>query len=123
MPPPNRTSLRKAPDGGELAFQLAAIARPYLSLGEAHHIYVSIGVGDAFEAICALIAIIARDRIPLSTDVVAVVTSWLDCHRGQETEPHLRRLLDGVTYIPRQHVSVDEEFVPTAPTAAGAVYR
>ncbi len=118
MPPPNRTSIRKAPDGGELAFRLAAIARPHLSLAEADRIYVSVGIGDAFEAIDALIAIIARDRIPLGSDVVAVVTAWLDCYRGQKAEPHLRHLLDGVTSGPRQHVSVDEEIVPMGPTPA-----
>src|ERR1700761_6477644 len=56
---------RKAPDDVALAWELAVAAHPRLRRFEADRIYIAIGVGDAFDAIDALINAIARDRIEI----------------------------------------------------------
>jgi hypothetical protein len=90
---PSRVPPRKVPDDAALAWELAAAAHPHLSRCEADRIYVAIGVGDAFDAIDALITAIARDRIRLGNDLVATVVTWLDRYVGQPTEPRLRQLI------------------------------
>ncbi|WP_178361015.1 hypothetical protein [Mycolicibacterium hippocampi] len=87
-----------------MAFALAATACPLLSRIEADRIYIAIGVGDTFEAIDALITVIARDCIPLGEDLVATIAAWLDCYGGQAAEPRLRQLLAGVESVTTQQV-------------------
>lgn len=63
-------------------------------------IHIAIGIGETFAAIDGLIAVIARERISVSDDLVAAVTAWLDCHVGQDAEPRLRELLTEVKVSP-----------------------
>jgi hypothetical protein len=93
---PRKTPVRKAPDDAALAWELAATARPYLSRVDADHIYITLGIGETFTAIDALITAIARNQIPLSDDLVGTTASWLDCYLGQDAEPRLRHLLTEV---------------------------
>jgi hypothetical protein len=97
---PSRVPARKAPYDAALAWELAAAAHPYLSRCEADRIYIAIGIGDAFDAIDALITAIARDRIRLGDDLVATVVTWLDRYVGQPTEPRLRQLITEVQTSP-----------------------
>lgn len=96
--------MRRAPDDDALAWDLAAAAHPYLGRVDADHIYIAIGIGEVFEAIDVLITVIARDRITLSGDLVATVTSWLDCYRGQDAEVRLRQLVKEVEHSAPQRV-------------------
>lgn len=97
MSEPREAPVRKAPDDHAVAWQLAAAAHPHLNRVDADRIYIDIGVGDTFDAIAALLTVIARDHIPLGADLTATVAGWLDCYRGQEAEPRLRDLLSLVT--------------------------
>ncbi|MES9396726.1 hypothetical protein ABER03_12160, partial [Cutibacterium acnes] len=90
------TPQRKAPDDAALAWELAATARPYLSRVDADGIFITLGIGETFTAIDALITVIARNHIPLGDDLVATTASWLDCYLGHEAEPRLRHLLTDV---------------------------
>jgi hypothetical protein len=83
----------KLPDGTALAWELATAARPQLSNVEADRIYIGIGIGEAFDAIEALITVIARKRIPVTEEMAATVNTWLDCHRSHNVEPRLRELI------------------------------
>lgn len=113
MSKPRNAPLRRAPNDGAVAWELAAVARPHLNRVDADRIYIAIGVGDTFEAIDALLTVIARDRIPLDRDVVAAVVSWLDCYRGQEAAARLRRLLAEADIIsPRGVPALEERFGP-----------
>ncbi|MHA0290033.1 tryptophanase [Mycobacteroides abscessus subsp. abscessus] len=96
MSTPRKTPVRKAPDDAALAWELAATAHPYLSRVDADRIYITLGIGETFAAIEALITAIARNQIPLNHDLVATTASWLDCYRGQSAEPRLRQLLTEV---------------------------
>lgn len=110
--------MRRAPDDDAVAWELAATAHPHLNRVDADRIYIAIGVGDTFEAIEALLAVIARDRIPLSHDLAGVVASWLDCYRGQAAEPRLRGLLADVNRVGPHHVPAFEERFGSALIAA-----
>lgn len=98
-----KTPVRKAPDDATLAWELAATARPYLSRVDADRIYITLGIGETFAAIDALITAIARNHIPLRDDLVATTASWLDCYLGQDAEPRLRHLLTEVIAAASQH--------------------
>ena len=92
----------KLPDGTALAWELATAARPQLSNVEADRIYIAIGIGEAFDAIEALITVIARKRIPVTEEMAATVNTWLDCHRSHDVEPRLRELIaTAKTYRPQ----------------------
>jgi hypothetical protein len=56
-----------------------------------------------------LITAIARERIALSDDLVATVTTWLDCYVGQDAEPRLRQLIAEVKTDPPQQASKADE--------------
>lgn len=99
------TPRRKAPDDAALAWELAATARPYLSRVDADGIFITLGIGETFTAIDALITVIARNHIPLSDDLVATTASWLDCYLGHEAEPRLRHLLTDVLAAAQQITS------------------
>jgi hypothetical protein len=97
---PNRAPSTRPLNDAALAWELAAAAHPHLSRCEADRIYIAIGIGDAFDAIDALITAIARDRIRLGDDLVAAVLTWLDRYVGQPFEPRLRELIAKVQTSP-----------------------
>lgn len=97
MSPPRNAPVRKAPDDAALAWELAATARPYLSRVEADGIYITLGIGETFAAIEALITAISGKCISLSDDLLATTASWLDCYLGQDAEPRLRHLLTEIS--------------------------
>jgi hypothetical protein len=101
---PSKSPTTRAPDDDALAWALASAARPHLTRRESDRIYIAIGVGDTFAAIDDLITAIARVRIPLSDDLVATVTAWLDCYVGQDAEPRLRQLIAEVKTSPPQQL-------------------
>ncbi|CAN5641233.1 hypothetical protein BH09ACT8_BH09ACT8_60890 [soil metagenome] len=110
MSTPRRAPGRKAPDDAALAWELAATARPYLSRVDADRIYITLGIGETFAAIDALITVIARNHIPVNDDLVATAATWLDCYLGQGAEPRLRHLLAEV-----RTAAADEPTDPYAP--------
>lgn len=91
---------RRAPDDDALAWALASAAAPHLSRSHGDRIYIAIGIGDTLAAIDDLITVIVRERIPVSDDVVAAVSAWLDCYLGHDSEPGLRELLAELTVSP-----------------------
>lgn len=120
---PRKTPVRKAPDDAALAWELAATARPYLSRVDADRIYITLGIGETFAAIEALITAIARNHIPLNDDLVATTANWLDCYLGQGAEPPLRRLLTEVIGAASQHGLAAHERTAPGPDAAQDRYR
>ena len=97
---------------------LAATAHPHLSRIDADRIYIALGIGETFAAIDALLTAVARDHIPLSADLVATTTSWLDCYLGHDAEPRLRQLLDAVTNVSPQQISAPTEPAESLPETA-----
>jgi hypothetical protein len=102
------------PDDGALAFELAAAARPHLSRADADRIYIAIGVGETYAAIAALLAVIARNQIRLGEDLGAVLAGWLDCYRGQDAQPRLRKLLAEVKHSSSQPMPAFQDGSPSS---------
>lgn len=121
MTPPRAGRRRPTPGDDAVAWELVAVAHPHLSRVEADRIYIAIGIGERFDAIDALLTAIARNRIPLGQDLLATVASWLDCYRGQDSEPRLRHLLAEITSVSWQRMSVFERRF--RPGAAWGSYR
>lgn len=124
MSTPRKTPVRKAPDDAALAWELAAAARPFLSRVDADRIYITLGIGETFTAIDALITAIARNHIPVRDDLVATTASWLDCYLGQDAEPRLRHLLtEVIAAASQQQMPADHERTSHGPHAAQDRYR
>ena len=105
VPTPRRMPVRPAPDDDAVAWELAAVAHPHLSRADADHVYIAIGIGEVFEAIDALLTVIARDHIPIDAELVATVSTWLDCYRGQAAAARLRQLLTEIEHAAPQPMS------------------
>lgn len=101
---------RRPPSAFDLALDLAAVARPHLTKTEANDVYVTIGVGETFAAIEALLTVITRAGIPLRPEQVGAVASWLAGYRGSDLESGLHQLLGEVKRCrAEQHPSPYEE--------------
>jgi len=94
-----RAARRLAPDADAVAWALAAVANPHLSRTRRDPIYIALGIGETFSAIEDLITFIANERIPLSDDLVAAVSTWLDCYQGHAAHPRLRELLTELVQV------------------------
>jgi len=79
----------------DLAWALALAVKPQLNVGEHNYIFVTIGAGDTFAAIRALLKWVVLKRIPVAPDLALRCASWLDAYAGHEDEKYLRRLIDG----------------------------
>lgn len=111
---PRKTPVPKAPDDAALAWELAATARPYLSRAEADGIFITLGIGETFAAIDALITALAANHVPLGDDLVATTDNWLDCYLGQDAEPRLRHLLtEVIAASPQPEVPAADERTDT----------
>jgi hypothetical protein len=88
-------------DERELAWALAEVARPHFSVGECHAVYAALGAGEAFSAICLVVAVVVREGLPLPRDLVVALPRWLDAYSNNESEPHLRRLIAKLRSQPR----------------------
>jgi hypothetical protein len=77
-----------------LAWALAEAAKPHLNAAERNDIFVAIGAGEPFAAICQLLKSIATTRIPVRPDLVQRCRRWLSAHMGHEDERYLRRHIE-----------------------------
>ena len=57
-------------DETDLAWALAQVADAYLGPVERNDVYIAIGLGETYQAVAALIAVIVRHRIALPSDLV-----------------------------------------------------
>jgi hypothetical protein len=79
-----------------LAWALADAAKPHMNAVERSEVHVSIGLGETFAAIRALITSAADKRIALPAELLERCHGWLDVHIGHEDERHLRGLVEHV---------------------------
>jgi hypothetical protein len=77
----------------DLAWTLALAAKPHLNTVERNYIFITIGVGDSFGAISALLSWAAANRIALAPTVARQCASWLDTYAGHADETYLRHLI------------------------------
>src|SRR5258705_10185562 len=85
-------------DETRLAWHLVDASTASLDPSKRSAISAQIGAGDPHSAIGATLAAIVAARVCLSPPPMAArATSSLNCYRGNETEPALRRLLEQCT--------------------------
>jgi|GEM_PF-1291742 len=77
-----------------LAWALAEAAKPHLNTVERNDVFVAIGAGEPFAAICQLLKSIATTRIPVRPDLAQRCRMWLSAYMGHEDERYLRRLIE-----------------------------
>lgn len=77
-----------------LAWALAEAAKPHLETLERSDVFVIIGAGEPFAAICQLLESIAAKQIPVRPDLVQRCRMWLSAYMGHEDEPYLRQLIE-----------------------------
>jgi hypothetical protein len=79
----------------DLAWALIDAAKPHMSTGERNYVFVTVGAGDAFPAICSLIKFVAVKHIQLRLEVVRQCATWLDAYTLHDDHANLRRIVEG----------------------------
>jgi hypothetical protein len=80
-----------------LAWSLADMAVNYLDTDQRNELFVAIGVGDTFVAICIALDVISRAHCSVESGTAAKLKAWLTAYRGHDDEPTLRRWIHRVT--------------------------
>jgi hypothetical protein len=88
---------------GELAWALASVVDPYLTIPERHHLYAAIGIGETLSVIEVLLPFVVRLQLTLSADVVEAFGSWLNAYTHHDDEPRMRHLIGQVPTGPPPH--------------------
>lgn len=76
-----------------LAWSLAETAGPFLESDQRNEMFVAVGVGDTFTAICLALNAISRADCSIEGLIATRLNVWLDAYIGHDDEPKLRRLL------------------------------
>jgi hypothetical protein len=82
----------------ELAWSVADIASRHLDATQRNDVFVAIGVGETFAAICLLLGAVTRADAKVEARLAARLWIWLDAYAGHEDEPHLRLLIRQATF-------------------------
>jgi hypothetical protein len=90
----------------DLAWALAEAVKPHLSVMEHNAVFVAIGAGETFAAICRLFKFVATKRIPLRAQLVQRCITWLHAYIGHEDERYLRRLIEDYLTPPASRVPI-----------------
>jgi hypothetical protein len=101
-----------------LAWAVAEAAKPYLNAAERNAVFVAIGAGETFAAICGLLRSVEIKRIPLGPDLLQQCRMWLRGYGGHDNERHLRRLIEEplIPYVIGARETMRVTRVPTMPT-------
>lgn len=81
----------------DLAWQLADAISPVLADDDRAHLYAAIGAGESYDAVDTALETIARDRIPLSPELIAKLLAWVDAYVHSTDAARLRHLLRTIT--------------------------
>jgi hypothetical protein len=77
----------------EVAWSLADAARLSLDTTERNDVFIAIGIGETFAAICLLLDAITRADTRVEARLAARLWTWLDAYACHDDEPRLRRLI------------------------------
>jgi hypothetical protein len=61
-------------------------------------VFVAIGVGETFGAICLLLDAVTRADAWVEAGLAARLWTWLDAYAGHQDEPRLRLLIGQATF-------------------------
>ena len=98
------------PHEGNLAWELVEQARDCLDDEERHVAFVHLGVGDYPPVYRCVLKAVARERMPLSAQMIERLKAWADVYdRHREFSVVLAQLLGGATPMEE---SGKQSFVP-----------
>lgn len=80
-----------------LAWSLAELAVRYLDDDRQNELFVTIGVGDTFTAICLALDVISRAHCSVEGRTAAKLWAWLVAYQNHDEAPRLRRWVHRVT--------------------------
>lgn len=80
----------------DLAWELADAVCPLLADHDRDQLYATIGSGDSYRAIDTVLQTMLAASWPLSPELIAKVTNWLDAYTHSDEAPRLRELLDAI---------------------------
>ena len=77
----------------DLAWELADAVSPLLTDRDRSRFYAAIGSGESYTAIDTALQTMARQRTPISSELITKLTDWLGAYTHSADAPRLRRLL------------------------------
>jgi hypothetical protein len=77
----------------DLAWELAEAVATRIPGRDSADAYASIGAGNSYLAIRLLLDRAARERVPLSSELIGRLTEWLEAYAHDDDAPRLRELL------------------------------
>ena len=80
-----------------LAWSLAEMAARLLGEAQRDELFVAIGVGDTFDAICTALDAISKAHCGVEGSTALKLKAWLTAYRGHDNEGQLRRWVHRVT--------------------------
>lgn len=110
-------------DEGALAWALIEAAKPHLTARERSQVFVTVGAGDTFAVIRALIKLAAAKKIPLRPRLVQLCATWLGAYTlHSEYEPLHRIINDRLMPIALEMFTTIERLpaAPASPATAGS---
>ena len=84
----------------DLAWELADAISPLLAEPDRDQLYATIGSGDAYTAIDALLQTMADQRLPIPAEFIPKLTGWLDAYIHSDDAPRLLELLRVIKALP-----------------------
>lgn len=80
----------------KLAWALIEATKPHMNTGERNYVFVTVGAGDTFAAICSVINLSGAKRIPLHPHLVQLCAAWLLGYAFHEEHEALHGVVEDV---------------------------
>ncbi|OBI81373.1 hypothetical protein [Mycobacterium sp. 1245805.9] len=80
----------------DLAWELADAISPLLTDRDRSRFYAAIGSGESYTAIDTALQTMARQRVPVPSELVAKLTDWLGAYTHSADAPRLHELLRAI---------------------------
>lgn len=80
----------------DLAWELADAINPLIADRDRAQLYATIGSGESYAAIDAVLQTIAHRRLPITGELVAKVANWLDAYAYSSDASRLHELLHAI---------------------------
>jgi hypothetical protein len=80
----------------DLAWELADAISPLLAERDRLQLYATIGSGDSYTAIDALLQTMAHQRLAIPAELIPKLADWLDAYVHSDDAPRLLELLSAI---------------------------
>ncbi|KMO71798.1 hypothetical protein MCHLDSM_04390 [Mycolicibacterium chlorophenolicum] len=84
-------------DADRVAWQLAEEMRDRLPEEARVTMYCTLGTGDTFDAVTAIMELAVRHQQTVAHNTVRQLHAWLDGYRGNPDEPRMRAAIHAIT--------------------------